>query len=49
MITLNNDLTLDQVRKYLYEFIEFKGDGKSMPLLYKLIDPDTSLYRRKQE
>ena len=49
LITLNNDLTLDQVKRYLYEFIDLKNEVKSMLLLYKLIDPGQSLYRKNPQ
>tara|TARA_B110000914_G_C15393408_1_gene413618 strand:- start:313 stop:840 length:528 start_codon:yes stop_codon:yes gene_type:complete len=41
-IRLQPDMTLDTVRRYLYDLIEIEGKVKSMPLHYRLRDPTLS-------
>ena len=41
-IRLQPDMSLDTVRRYLYDLIEIEGKVKSMPLYYRLKDPTLS-------
>lgn len=46
-ICLEPNLALDHVRKYLFSFIDLKGEEKYMPLYYCLKDPSRSLLTQK--
>jgi len=47
-ITLNPELSLDQVKKYFFDFVDLKAEKKSMPLYYCLKDPEISLKRTRE-